>query len=722
MNSSFSLRRLRFNPIVAALLVSSLPVIAHAQAQAQTPAQVAVQPTDTTQAPSAESAAALPQVEVKAAGVDGNVLPGVAPGGQAATGARLGILGNTSILDAPVSVNAYTSQLMHDQQASTLGDVLQNDASVRFTTNSGHLLENFTVRGLELPATDIATNGLYGIAPASHVPVEMLERVEVLRGPSALLSGIPPSSSVGGSINLVTKRAGPTPLTEITTSYSSHSYGQVQADVSRRFGSEQRLGLRVNAAYGKGEAGVEDQEKGRRLGAVALDWQGDSARVWLDAYTSRETIDNGSPAMFNFVQGIGRLLTPPPGDINLYRNTHGIYKNNGAMLRGELDLNSQWQAYAAFGGSEGNGDGLLFGTRSIVTGADGTAKGYVYNVSTQNRRSSLDTGLIGNFQTGSIQHRLQLAYNLVRFKEATSNRANAGYPQNIYDPITPVFPAAPADPKYTVDNKLQSLVVADTLNMLNGKLLLTLGARLQKVEQPIAKYSAQRLSPALGIVVKPWGEDTSLYANYMQGLQPGQTVGTGYANEGETFKPMQTKQIEAGVKFRRGGLTQTVSAFQIERPTLIARNNTIVDGGKQRVRGVEWSAFGEVVDNLAFLGGVSYNRARQINTGLDSYAAPQWTGNMGLTWTTPIQGLKAGARVVYTGTQWSDSGNKIRVPSWHRFDINAQYATRIANTPVRFNAAIENLADKRYWSGIFNDGFVMPGAPRTFKLAATVSF
>ncbi|MEG1680291.1 MAG: hypothetical protein RR326_09360, partial [Stenotrophomonas sp.] len=90
---------------------------------------------------------------------------------------------------------------------------------------------------------------------------------------------------------------------------------------------------RVNAAYGKGEAGVEDQEKGRRLGAVALDWQGDSARVWLDAYTSRETIDNGSPAMFNFVQGIGRLLTPPPGDINLYRNTHGIYKNNGAMLR-----------------------------------------------------------------------------------------------------------------------------------------------------------------------------------------------------------------------------------------------------------------------------------------------------------------------------------------------------------------------------------------------------
>lgn len=705
MKSKTTLRSLRLNPVLLALLACSTPALAQSD-----------------NSPTAADTKVLPQVEVTSESVDGNTLPPEAPGGHAATGARLGILGNTSILNAPVTVNAYTRQLIEDQQAMTLADVLQSDASIRFTTNSGHMLENFTIRGLELPAMDIATNGLFGIAPASHVPVEMLERVEVLRGPSALLSGIPPSSSVGGTVNLVTKRAAAQPLTELTTSFSSHSFGQVHADVSRRFGPENRLGLRVNGAYGKGEAGAEDEEKGRRLGALALDWQGDRARFWLDAYTSRETIDNGSPGMFNFVRGVGKLLDPPPGDVNLFRGTHGVYRNNGAMMRAEVDLNDQWQAYTAIGGSEGEGKGLMFGTRSIVTGLDGTAQGFIYNVHTKSRRTSLDTGVIGHFTTGAISHRVQLAYNYVRLKEATANRANTGFRQNIYNPITPVFPDAPQTLKYNVENKLQSIVVADTLKMFDERLLLTLGARLQKVEQPISGYSAQRVSPSLGLVVKPWGSNTSLFANYMEGLQPGQTVGTGYDNEGQTFKPMQTKQIEAGVKFLTGGFTQTVSAFQIERPTLVAQGNSMVEGGKQRLRGVEWSAFGEILPRLSFLGGVSYNRARQINTKLDTFGAPEWTANLGLDWVTPVKGLGVGGRVVYTGTQWSDSTNKIRVPAWHRFDLNARYATQLGGHPVRLNAAIENVADKKYWSGIFGDGFVMPAAPRTYRVSATVAF
>lgn len=699
-------RASRLNPFMLAILAC-----AAAPAWAQTDATTA-----------ASEQKVLPQVEVQSQGVDGNTLPSEAPGGHAATGARLGILGNTSILDAPVTVNAYTRQLIEDQQAMTLADVLQSDASIRFTTNSGHMLENFTIRGLELPAMDIGMNGLFGIAPASHVPVEMLERVEVLRGPNALLSGMPPSASVGGTVNLVSKRAGAKPLTELTTTFSSHSYGQVHADVSRRFGPESRLGIRVNGAYGKGESGAKDEEKGRRLGALAMDWQGDKARFWLDAYTSRETIDNGSPGMFNFVRGIGQLLAPPAGDTNMFRGTHGAYRNNGAMLRGEVDLNNDWQAYAAIGGSQAEGKGLMFGTRSIVTGLDGTAQGFVYNVHTRSLRSSLDTGLIGHFTTGAVDHRLQLAYNYVGFREGTNNAAKTGYRQNMYDPVEPVFPNAPAIPKYTVSNKLQSFVVADTMKMLDDRLLLTLGARLQKVEQPLAKYEEQRVSPSLGIVVKPWGNHISLFGNYMEGLQPGQTVGVGYDNEGETFKPMQTKQTEVGVKLQTGGFTQTVSAFQIERPSLVAKDNRMTEGGKQRLRGVEWSAFGEIMPRLSFLGGVSYNRAKQLNTGLDTFAAPQWTANLGLDWVTPIQGLGVGGRVVYTGEQWSDSGNKIRVPSWHRFDLNARYATELGGHPVRFNAAIENVANKRYWSGIFSDGFVMPAAPRTYRVSATVAF
>src|SRR5690606_18724516 len=131
-------------------------------------------------------------------------LPPVAPGGQAATGGQLGMLGNVDILDAPVSINAYTAQLIQDKQAYTLADVLQNDPSVRFTTNTGHMLEHFKIRGMDVNGPGIAFNGLYGIALGGHIPTELLERVEVLRGPSALLSGMAPDENIGGTINLVT--------------------------------------------------------------------------------------------------------------------------------------------------------------------------------------------------------------------------------------------------------------------------------------------------------------------------------------------------------------------------------------------------------------------------------------------------------------------------------------------------------------------------------------
>lgn len=62
------------------------------------------------------------------------------------------------------------------------------------------------------------------------------------------------------------------------------------------------------------------------------------------------------------------------------------------------------------------------------------------------------------------------------------------------------------------------------------------------------------------------------------------------------------------------------------------------------------------------------------------------------------------------------------MPSWNRLDLNASYATKFGNTPVRFNASVENVTGKEYWIGLFGDGFAMAGAPRTFKLAATVSF
>lgn len=698
----------RFNSLVLALLAAGAGPAALAQQAA----------TD----------AALSEVTVRSK-YEREDLPLRAAGNKAASGARLGILGATSIMEAPVHVNAYTRELAEDWSALTLQDVLENDSAVVFTTNKNHLLQNFNLRGLDMSASDIATNGLYGIAPANAVPVEMFERIEVLRGPNVLLSGMPPLSSVAGTVNMVTKRALAQPVADLTMTYASGSYFQGQVDVGQRFGAQKRLGLRFNGVYGDGEMGAKDESQSRRVGALALDYIGDRARFSLDVYDSVNKIDNGSPGMFNFIgttaiPGVGYLLAAPDGDTNLFRGTHGRYDNSGVLARAEFDFSENWQGYLALGGSEALGKGLLFGTRAYVTGADGTTRGAIYNVHNASERRTAETGVIGKFDTGGIQHRLQLSANVLKHKEGSYNTAcNYCYTTNIYNPVTPTFPAAPTFKGYTTENDFRSLAIADTLGLAGDKLLLTLGGRHQSVKMPLAGYSESRFSPMVAAVLQPWGDAVSLFGNYTEGLEPGQVVGVTYANAGQALPPKQTKQFELGAKLQSGAMTHTVSAYQIRRPSFVTNSsNALVDDGEQRLRGLEWSMYGQVLQTLSLLGGVTHIQSAQRNTGRDTYGVPELRARIGLDWQTPVAGLKVGGRVIYTGAQWADSNNRLRVPAWHRLDLNASYSTKFGATPVRFNTSIENVGDKNYWIGMFGDGFVMPGAPRTVKVSATVSF
>ena len=98
-----------------------------------------------------------------------------------------------------------------------------NDASVRPLAARGGFGDEFQIRGLTLPNGDLAINGLYGLAPSTRIPLESIERVEVLKGPGALTNGVGPSGSVGGSINTVLKRAGDVPLTRLTTTFMSQA-------------------------------------------------------------------------------------------------------------------------------------------------------------------------------------------------------------------------------------------------------------------------------------------------------------------------------------------------------------------------------------------------------------------------------------------------------------------------------------------------------------------
>ena len=58
-------------------------------------------------------------------------------GGQVATGGSLGLLGNRSVMDTPFNQTNYTAELIANQQARTIRDVLVNDPSVRVDSGGG---------------------------------------------------------------------------------------------------------------------------------------------------------------------------------------------------------------------------------------------------------------------------------------------------------------------------------------------------------------------------------------------------------------------------------------------------------------------------------------------------------------------------------------------------------------------------------------------------------
>ena len=152
--------------------------------------------------------------------------------GQVLETNHAGFLGDKDALDTPFSAISYTDKFAKDQQAKDISDIISaTDPSVHSSNTSGESRESYSIRGFTSNSNDATVNGLTGMAPYYRSATEMYESVEVQKGPSAMLNGMAPNGSLGGSINLVTKRANNEPLTQVTTKYLSDSQLGASVDV-----------------------------------------------------------------------------------------------------------------------------------------------------------------------------------------------------------------------------------------------------------------------------------------------------------------------------------------------------------------------------------------------------------------------------------------------------------------------------------------------------------
>lgn len=654
----------------------------------------------------------------------------------------LGPLGNKKIIDTPFSITSYSAQLIENQQANTAGEVLKNDVSIRTTTNQGHLNENFKIRGFDVNHEDLNYNGFYGVAPYGRMPTEFLESVTVLKGPNALVAGVAPTGSVGGIVMGHSKRADQE-LTRVSASFQDEGYYQSGFDVSRRFGENKEFGVRVNGAYADGEHIIDGMNDRQALGAIAADYTTDKLKINLDAYAVKGNRKGGSPAMVAMggKGSVNHVLAAPKGDLNYFSNLEGNTNSQFVGLSGEYKFTPDLKAFAGVGYVEKSYDGHLFGTRMIVNNLNGNATSQYYRVGSKEHNTAANAGFEAKFDTGAIKHTLGLRTDYLTRKYSQHKSAtSSGFTTNLYDPSnTGTMPTTYPEIVPYGDNEYVSYTLTDQLSMLDDKLQLILGGRYQDIDtKNLVKkstYSADKLSPSLGIVVKPFGEDLSFYASYVEGLAEGITVSeTTYptaTNRGETLAPYQTKQYELGAKYQLGSWLNTLALYQIKKPEayLDSISNKVNDDAETRARGVEWSFSGNVTDTLSVMGNLAYIDAEYVKSakvafeGNKVYGVPDFTASLGLDYAIPkVEGLHVNTRVSYVSEQYLNEENTLELPDYTIVDLGARYKTKLGGVNTTFLANVDNVANKKYWEGVFNSNYALVGGARTYKVGVTFDF
>jgi iron complex outermembrane receptor protein len=662
-------------------------------------------------------------------------------GGQVARQGSQGLLGSRDFMDTPFSMTTYTSDLVKNQQARTLGDLIASDPSVRATNPAGGRFEQFTIRGFSLFNSDVSYNGLFGILPTYSIDMEMADRVDIIKGPSQLLNGISPRGSVGGGINVVPKRAGDTPITEFTGSYASGSQAGGAVDVGRRFGEGGQFGIRFNGVKQAGDTEWEHQRVEREMAVLGLDFRGERLRLSTDiGHTERDTDAPQERVLIG-----ANAKVPSANDVHHnYAQAWSKARTNDTFgaVNAEYDISDSLMAYGAVGARKSNHDFLRHNVSIINDAGDFTVQPRDFTRDESVRTAT--AGVRNWFHTGPVSHEVNLAATYFYMDFTNGGARYASAPSNLYNPVATPTPGTPTrlDPKVYTENRFSGVALADTLGFFDDRLLLTLGARWQRVQvddwsdgvKGDTAYDEEKVSPSAGVLLKV-SEQLSLYANYMEGLSQGKIAPSTSINEDQIFPPFTSRQVEVGAKYDLGKVAFTASVFRIRQPAYETNATTRVFGpnGKRNNRGVELSVFGEPLEGVRLLGGVMYIDSELTDTvggafdGNRAPATPEYNVNLGAEWDVPrVNGLTLTARGIHSSSQYLDQNNSKQIDGWERFDLGARYAFKVDETQVTLRASVENVLDDRYWASAGASDDSEPGltlsTPRTYLLSATLGF
>jgi iron complex outermembrane receptor protein len=345
----------------------------------------------------------------------------------------------------------------------------------------------------------------------------------------------------------------------------------------------------------------------------------------------------------------------------------------------------------------------------------------------------------GRFDTGALRHQLTVgtAYSERHDSFGDYVYDYVGY-SNIWHPL--VTPHVAADrvtgPVSERRSDKETALYAQDIVKLAPALTLHAGARYVKIKR--SEYDADAgatvasdhnfVLPNLALVynlTREW----NVYGLFSHGLQNGSIAPMDTSNEFRMLAPQRSRQVELGTKAALdNGLVLSAALFQIRQGLEYTdANNTFVSNGRQTHRGAELTAQGKATRDLDWSLSLMALNTRQQGTsdaGIDGKRVtdvPAFKSTAWVQYAVPaVPDLKLDAIWQYSGKKAFDVENRVFVPDYHVFGAGASYGLKLGATNVTLRARVDNLFNKFYWRDVTPElgGYLLPGAPRTFRVSA----
>jgi catecholate siderophore receptor len=692
----------------------------------------------------AQSTDSLPQVQVSGARAnDAYVAPTSVSGTKSEAPLR----------DVPQTINVVPAQVIRDQNATSLQDVLKNVPGLGMSTGDGQrdqvFIRGFTAIGDQF-VDGFRDDALY-FRDLSNV-----ETLEVIKGPAAVLYG---RGSSGGLINRVTKKPG-VDINDVSFTANSTAGRRAEIDVGRGAG-DGVVSWRLTGAMERGDSYRAQQGIDRTAIAPSIELRFSSDTKLLlqaDYLEDRRLTDFGIPSYK------GRPVNVDPGTYYGASNARDADFSQSRVASTTATFTHRLSDTLSFRNGFRYYDYTLNRNNTNINGRVNEVNNTMVLQHAALYRTehgwSNQSELTQKLQLAGMKHEVLYGVEVgQQFKNSVgSNGVISTTPISIFNPVLPPV----ANPGLLTPNNrtfgtydIFGAYLQDSI-AFSDQWKALLGLRYDSFQQKsdvtaISSGVATRtnlsrtdtaFSPRAGLVWQP-SETQSYYASWSRSFQPS-SENFALATNNAGLAPESTTNSEVGAKydFLEGRASATVSVFRLERtnikttdPTNGNNANNVIPMGTQRTDGLELTLSADLKQGWKVIGGYAY-----LNTKVTDSIAMDGTTNVPGTTNTalnvPVLGKRAtltpmhsanvwltkdlgngftvGSGANAVGARYANLGNTVTLPGYVTADAMAAYRT--AKYEIQFNL-----------NNIFNTGYIvsghgtspnlsLPGAPRNVAL------